>query len=203
MASLKLYCIVQRFKLYLWLVLVVLPWRALTVDTARGSLRIHVVLIIFTGSSLFSLDHDVLSRTGRWFLAYLVLNSILMMYGVFAGFSIFMTEIEEKQLFEATFVNTITNERIPANATIILNYFMHGFLEIVFVTILCSVMGTVVTGFTIYNLSLAILGMTANEVGKWRDFAEVSPNTSSILNQLSLELSKLCTIASQTGQTSA
>lgn len=29
------------------------------------------------------------------------------------------------------------------------------------------------TGFTIYNLSLAMIGMTANEVGKWREYQEV------------------------------
>ena len=85
------------------------------------------------------MNNTVGYRNYRWFLAYLICNSVLMIYGVVAGATIFMTEITEKQLFEATFVNAVTNERIPASNTIILNYFMHHFLEIVFVTILCAV----------------------------------------------------------------
>lgn len=67
-----------------------------------------------------------------------------MIYGVVAGASIFITEIEEKRLFEATFVNTVTGQRLPVSNTVLLNYFMNNFMEIVFVTILCAVMGTVV-----------------------------------------------------------
>lgn len=95
-----------------------------------------------------------------------------MIYGVVAGATIFLTEIDEKRLFEATFVNSITNERLPASSSVLVNYFLHHFLELVFVTVLCTVMGTVVSGFTLYNLTLALFNTTANEVGKWREYNE-------------------------------
>lgn len=118
------------------------------------------------------MNNTVGYRNYRWFLAYLVCNSALMLYGIAAGASIFLTEITSKQLLEATFVNSRTGERIPAGATIIMNYFLFHFPELVFVTILCCVMGLVVTGFSVYNLALAATAVTANEAVKWREAAE-------------------------------
>jgi hypothetical protein len=71
----------------------------------------------------------------------------------------------------APVVSVPCRERIPANAQIIMNYFIYHFPELVFVTLLCTVMGIVVTGFTIYNSFLAATNVTANEAGKWRDAA--------------------------------
>jgi hypothetical protein len=53
-----------------------------------------------------------------------------------------------------------------------MNYFLFHFPELVFVTILCCVMGLVVTGFSVYNLALAATAVTANEAVKWREAAE-------------------------------
>ncbi len=52
-----------------------------------------------------------------------------------------------------------------------MNYFLFHFPELVFVTLLCTVMGTVVTGFAAYNLTLAAYNVTANETVKWREAA--------------------------------
>lgn len=87
------------------------------------------------GTTLFSILH--LDENNTHYCIWM--NSILMIYGVVAGATIFLTEIDEKSLFEATFVNSITNERLPASSSVLVNYFLHHFLELVFVTVLCTV----------------------------------------------------------------
>jgi hypothetical protein len=54
------------------------------------------------------MNNTVGYRNYRWFLAYLICNSAIMLYGIAAGVSILLTEIDEKQLLEATFVNSRT-----------------------------------------------------------------------------------------------
>jgi palmitoyltransferase ZDHHC4 len=115
------------------------------------------------------LNNCVGQRNYRWFLAYLVLNSVLMIYGAIGAASIFATEIQDKRLFEATFINTVTQQRTQAGWVIIFQYLMGQFSELMMVTFMATVMGVLVTGFTCYHLFLAARNVTTNETYKWSE----------------------------------
>jgi len=108
-------------------------------------------------------------RNYRWFLAYLISNSVLMLYGAVAALSIFAAEIVDQRLFEATFVNNSTGQRIPASWGILFQYFMMKHNMLAMVTFIAAVMGLVITGFSGYHLLLAATNTTTNETFKWKE----------------------------------
>jgi palmitoyltransferase len=108
-------------------------------------------------------------RNYRWFLAYLISNSVLLVYGTTACLSIILSEITANRLMEATFVHSGTGERIQASYSILLQYFLYNHMEICMLLLLCAVMGVVLTLFTGYHLWLAASNTTTNETYKWRE----------------------------------
>jgi palmitoyltransferase ZDHHC4 len=108
-------------------------------------------------------------RNHRWFMAYLLSNTTLLLYGIAACVSVLMSDVVRNRLFEAHFVNRATGERMPAGYRIVFQYLMYQHAPIVMVLLLCAVMGVVLTGFTAYHLYLLVANTTTNESLKWRD----------------------------------
>jgi len=116
------------------------------------------------------LNNCVGERNYRYFLIYLIFNSIIMMYGIWASTSIIYYELYgPRRLIYSTFTNRITKETHTASWGILFQYFMTNHLEVTMVFVLCLVMGTIVTGFTIYHIYLTLTNVTTNETFKYSD----------------------------------
>jgi DHHC palmitoyltransferase len=108
-------------------------------------------------------------RNYRWFLAYLISNSILMLYGAYGALTIFLSDIIRLDLMNATFVNNQTGAKIKAGYGIIFQYLMGRHNWLMMVTFIASLMGLVISGFTMYHLWLASSNTTTNETFKWKE----------------------------------
>lgn len=81
--------------------------------------------------------------------------------------SIFLSDIENLNLWGTTYIERSTNRRIPASYWIIFYVLFERHYALMFVFVLCSMMSIVLTGFTCYHLYLAITNTTTNETSKW------------------------------------
>lgn len=109
----------------------------------------------------------------RWFMAYLICNCMLMLYGAAAALSIFASHLSENRVFERGFIMASTRQRVPASWLLIFQYFMATHTELMMVTFIATVMGVVITGFTGYHMMLSAANTTTNETFKWREAASV------------------------------
>jgi hypothetical protein len=117
------------------------------------------------------LNNCVGERNYRYFLAYLVCNSVLLVYGAVACASVFAEHVAANRLWDAYYINRDTNERVPAGWGVISQYLLFHHQEVAMVAVLCGVMGTILTGFTGYHLMLTYFNTTTNETFKWREAA--------------------------------
>ena len=115
------------------------------------------------------LNQCVGERNHRWFMAYLISNSVLLLYGIAACLSVLFSDIVKNKLFEATFVNKATGVSVQAGYHVVFQYLMYQHMPIIMVLLLCVVMGIVLTGFTIYHIVLLRANTTTNETFKWKD----------------------------------
>merc|ERR1719265_1161617 len=90
------------------------------------------------------------------------------MYGAGLGGVIIYTMITEKKLLEATFVDPVTRERFTATYLIVFQYLLATEGMLLFITILCAIMGLVLLGFYFWHLNLVRMGTTTNELSKWK-----------------------------------
>lgn len=112
---------------------------------------------------------DVGARNYRWFMAFLVCNTSLMLYGAFACVSILADLVVKNRLLEATFVNSATGEKFKATYYVVFTYLMSLRSEIIMVLVLAGVMGVVLAGFTGYHVYLLAQNKTTNESYKWSE----------------------------------
>lgn len=103
----------------------------------------------------------------KWFLAFLFWHMVLCTYGTVAGVIIVYQIIQEKELFKAVFVDPVTKERHQATYPIVLQYMLAKEGMVIFVTVLCTVMGLVLVGFLGWHLNLVRTATTTNEMSKW------------------------------------
>mmetsp|Transcript_73470 Transcript_73470/g.192680 ORF Transcript_73470/g.192680 Transcript_73470/m.192680 type:complete len:390 (-) Transcript_73470:47-1216(-) len=103
----------------------------------------------------------------KWFLGFLFTHLSICLYGSGLGTTIAYGIIVEKDLFKAVFIDPVSKERHPATYTIIAQYMLATEGMVIFVTILCLVMGLVLCGFFLWHLNLVRVGTTTNEHSKW------------------------------------
>eukprot|EP00927_Polykrikos_kofoidii_P030119 TRINITY_DN2597_c0_g1_i1.p1 TRINITY_DN2597_c0_g1~~TRINITY_DN2597_c0_g1_i1.p1 ORF type:complete len:409 (+),score=68.24 TRINITY_DN2597_c0_g1_i1:119-1345(+) len=103
----------------------------------------------------------------RWFLAFLFTHLIICAYGGGLGIIIIYDLVIQKDLMNAVFVDPTTQARIPASIWIIVQYMLATQGMVVFVAIICLVMGVVLAGFFLWHLNLVRIGTTTNELSKW------------------------------------
>jgi hypothetical protein len=115
------------------------------------------------------LANDVGARNYRWFLSFLIFNSILLIYGSSAALSIFADDLVKHKLLEQTFINKMTGEHFKATYYILFQYFMFNYMELCMIFCLSTVMGVILTGFTVYHLFLSACNTTTNETYKWSE----------------------------------
>lgn len=115
------------------------------------------------------LNNTVGERNYRWFMAYLLSNSVLMLYGAFAALTIFLTEIQALDLFNATFVNNTTGQKMKAGYGIVFQYLLAKHNALMMVSFIATIMGLVISGFSLYHVWLAGTNTTTNETFKWKE----------------------------------
>mmetsp|Transcript_32822 Transcript_32822/g.83711 ORF Transcript_32822/g.83711 Transcript_32822/m.83711 type:complete len:389 (+) Transcript_32822:166-1332(+) len=103
----------------------------------------------------------------KWFLGFLFTHLCICFYGSSLGTILAYGIVVEKDLFRAVFIDPVTKERHPASYMIIAQYLLATEGMVIFVTILCSVMGLVLCGFFMWHLNLVRVGTTTNEHSKW------------------------------------
>mmetsp|Transcript_84179 Transcript_84179/g.272108 ORF Transcript_84179/g.272108 Transcript_84179/m.272108 type:complete len:382 (+) Transcript_84179:113-1258(+) len=103
----------------------------------------------------------------KWFLLFLFWHLVICAYGSGLGATIAYHIIQEKDLFRAVFVDPVSRERKQATWMIVIQYMLATEGMVVFVTILCAVMGLVLFGFFMWHLNLVRIGTTTNELSKW------------------------------------
>ena len=130
-------------------------------------------------------------RNYRWFLAYLVCNTVLLAYGTAACLSVLGTHYIQSRLGEATFVHKVTGERTAPSIIILLQYMLYMEGPIMGVLLLCVVMGIVLLGFTGYHLTLALTNFTTNETVKWNDAQEAHARNTASFERSYAEYAKM------------
>mmetsp|Transcript_62725 Transcript_62725/g.141637 ORF Transcript_62725/g.141637 Transcript_62725/m.141637 type:complete len:392 (-) Transcript_62725:117-1292(-) len=103
----------------------------------------------------------------KWFLWFLFMHLVLCFYGAGLGTVILYDVILQKDLLNAVFVDPVTREKHKASYLIIAQYMLATEGLLIFVSVLCAIMGLVLFGFYLWHLSLVYTGMTTNELSKW------------------------------------
>lgn len=104
----------------------------------------------------------------HWFIAFLLANTALCVYGAVVGVISLMAVVQERDLWNARFINPSTGEQFNASKRIILQWLLtHEYIMIAMIT-LCTIMSIVLVGFTSWHLYLAASNVTTNESAKWR-----------------------------------
>lgn len=105
----------------------------------------------------------------RYFLLFVFSTMVFLVYGTYVFYNLIFHLIEKDKLWDVKFMNSATNEIVSADWKIILQFMLasHGMLMFLFV--LCFVMGGTLIAFFSYQLYMVKCGTTSNEAGKWAD----------------------------------
>lgn len=103
----------------------------------------------------------------RYFLCFLGIHLVICFYGFGLGTTILYDIAVQKELFNAVFVNPVTRERYNATYLIVLQYLLATESMIVFIAVLCAIMGIVLFGFFGWHMNLVRTATTTNELSKW------------------------------------
>lgn len=104
----------------------------------------------------------------KYFLGFLFVNLVLCSYGAVLGGMIIWGIMEEKNIFNAVFVDPDTKEKFEATYVIIFQYMLATEGMILAVSALCATMSVVLGGFYLWHLNLVRMGTTTNELSKWK-----------------------------------
>jgi palmitoyltransferase len=103
----------------------------------------------------------------KYFLLFLTVHAAFFTYAAILLGAILLSEVYEKNLFTARFVNRRTGEEFRASYGMIFNHIMGTKFELFVVFIFAAVMGIAIACFLSYHLYLLCNGQTTNESFKW------------------------------------
>lgn len=103
----------------------------------------------------------------KYFLGFLFSHLVLCFYGCGMGSTILYEIVVQKDLFSAVFVDPVTRERHQATYLVVFQYMLATEGMVLFVSVLCCVMGLVLCGFFLWHLNLVRVCTTTNELSKW------------------------------------
>ncbi|CAK9044816.1 Probable protein S-acyltransferase 17 (Probable palmitoyltransferase At3g04970) (Zinc finger DHHC domain-containing protein At3g04970) [Durusdinium trenchii] len=103
----------------------------------------------------------------RYFLGFLGIHLVICFYGFGLTATILYEIVVSKELFSAVFVRPDTQERFTATKLMVGQYLLATEGMVVFICVLCCIMGIVLFGFFGWHLYLVRSGTTTNEMSKW------------------------------------
>jgi palmitoyltransferase len=103
----------------------------------------------------------------RYFLLFVLSTAVFLVYGTFVFWNLLSFIVERDKLWSVKFMNTGTNEVMQADWKIIAQFMLSSHGPLVFLFILCLVMGITLVGFFAYQIYLIKNGITSNEAQKW------------------------------------
>eukprot|EP00922_Rhytidocystis_sp_ex-Travisia-forbesii_P008828 GHVS01012912.1.p1 GENE.GHVS01012912.1~~GHVS01012912.1.p1 ORF type:complete len:449 (-),score=89.47 GHVS01012912.1:159-1331(-) len=105
----------------------------------------------------------------KLFLLFLLLNSVLCFYGSYLCVCIFWSLTRKLNLWEVTFVDSVTGERMPSSKSLIFSYLTGHHSSLMALLLVCSVFSVVLLCFLTWHLYMALWqNMTTNESFKFR-----------------------------------
>ena len=117
----------------------------------------------------------------KWFLAFLLVHSLICMYGVYMTYAVLWGEILRRNLLTAQFMNAETRQPVKADAFVLLSFIIHDYPVPFAVLILCGLLSIMLPIFLLYHLNLIRVNMTTNETSKWTAVAD--PKAQNIYNK--------------------
>uniref|UniRef100_A0A7S4MTU8 Palmitoyltransferase n=1 Tax=Odontella aurita TaxID=265563 RepID=A0A7S4MTU8_9STRA len=104
----------------------------------------------------------------RWFLLFLAVHVGMCFYGSIVCYWLFVGEIIDGDLLNATFFVVETGEEVKASKMVVVQFLLarHFYLSACFICMV--VMGVALTLFLGFHLYLSARGMTTNEYYKWK-----------------------------------
>eukprot|EP01027_Heterolobosea_sp_BB2_P024142 GEZU01036337.1.p1 GENE.GEZU01036337.1~~GEZU01036337.1.p1 ORF type:complete len:478 (+),score=123.00 GEZU01036337.1:25-1434(+) len=114
------------------------------------------------------INNDVGLNNYRYFLAFLLANSLMCFYGTYICAMVLLNIITKNRLMESIFV-TASGQRVQANLAIVLQYLLHYHVVIIALGFFMLAVGITLFGFWGYHAVLTMLNITTNESFKWKD----------------------------------
>lgn len=108
------------------------------------------------------------SGNHHWFLLFLLFHAMICAYGTCLGAVILYHLMHQRQLWSASFIDPVTGERFAASWWMICKYLFATEGMLVFLLVLCAIMGAALYGFFFWHVYLVLRATTTNEVSKWR-----------------------------------
>jgi len=109
----------------------------------------------------------------RYFLLFLLANSVFFYYGSYVVFLVLVSDVYRLNLFQSVFLDPTTGQQHRATWLMVLNYIAYRNLELVSLFIFAFIMGVAVTLFLAYHLYLLACGATTNETYKLETFRSI------------------------------
>ena len=104
----------------------------------------------------------------RYFLLFLSVHVGMCAYGTIITLSLFLGEVQDKDLMNAIFYNGKTGQEVQADFWVVFHYMLMKHFELSAVLLLMAVMALVLCLFLLFHLYISANGMTTNEFFKWR-----------------------------------
>lgn len=109
-----------------------------------------------------------IGERNHWvFLRFLMMNSLLCIYGTYVLFAILMDEYNS--LLSEEFLNETTKAVVHGEPLVVVRYLIHAEAVVTVLFVLCAGMGVAVVCFLGFHVYLVSNNLTTNEFFKWRE----------------------------------
>ena len=104
----------------------------------------------------------------RFFLLFLLVHIGMCVYGTVVTWTLFVGEVQDKDLLNAIFYNGKTGQEVKADFWVVMHYMIMKHFELSAVLVLMGAMSIVLVLFFGFHMYMMANGMTTNEFYKWR-----------------------------------
>uniref|UniRef100_A0A7S4VY78 Palmitoyltransferase n=1 Tax=Ditylum brightwellii TaxID=49249 RepID=A0A7S4VY78_9STRA len=115
------------------------------------------------------LNQSVGEENYRYFLFFLLVHTVMVIYGSIVTALLFYGEIIDKDLHNARFFNVATGAEVIADNMMVFHYLLMTHFYLAMVLLLMSIMTLMLGAFLGFHLYITARGMTTNEYFKWKE----------------------------------
>lgn len=103
----------------------------------------------------------------KFFLLFLATNGCYFLYFAYIMWLMLLSPVYERNLLNATFVNSVTGQEFKASWLLVARYVLNSHMILAMVCMLSGAFGIALVMFLLYHLNMVRLGTTTNETLKW------------------------------------